>query len=96
MSCSPDTGGATQPFPAAAALGSGVVPPLRLSHQRTTATERNKAVPVTSLGAGRGRAPASVPGLREKVVAIEVHDLVPGSHEVTRELLLRVVTGVDL
>jgi len=42
--CSPDTGGATQPFPAPAALGSGVVSPLRLSHQRTTATERNKAV----------------------------------------------------
>jgi hypothetical protein len=54
------------------------------------------AVLVTNLGAGRGRAPASAPSLSEKVVAIEVHHLVPGRHEVTHELLLRVVAGVDL
>jgi hypothetical protein len=31
-----------------------------------------------------------------QVVAIEVHHLVPGRHEVTDELLLRVRTAVDL
>src|SRR4051812_42148084 len=32
----------------------------------------------------------------DQVVAVEVHHLIPGSHEVTHELLLRVVTCVDL
>jgi len=31
-----------------------------------------------------------------KVEAIKIHHLVPGSHEVTHELLLRVVSSVDL
>ena len=35
-------------------------------------------------------------GLGEEVVPIEVHDLVPGRHEVTYELLLPIIAGVDL
>jgi hypothetical protein len=31
-----------------------------------------------------------------RVEAIEVHELVPRRHEVTHELALRVITGVDL
>src|SRR5437016_3783906 len=54
------------------------------------------AVLVTNSVADPGRALAPAPRLGEQVVAIEIHDLVPGSHEVTHELLLRVVTRVDL
>src|SRR5215831_9027335 len=36
------------------------------------------------------------PSFGEEVIPIEVHDLVPGCHEVTHESLLPVITGVDL
>ena len=36
------------------------------------------------------------PGLRKQIIPIEVHDLVPGCHEIAHELILRVVAGVDL
>src|SRR5205823_3312788 len=42
------------------------------------------------------RAPARASSLSEKVVAIEVHDFVPRSDEVTHELLLSVVARVKL
>jgi hypothetical protein len=43
--------------------------------------------------AERGHAPA--PGMSEQVVAIQVHHLVPGGHEVPHELFLAVVARVD-
>ncbi len=49
----------------------------------------------TRAQAGRWAACATV-AAREQIVAIEVHDLVPGRHEITHELLLRVVARVDL
>src|SRR4029453_10210873 len=49
---------------------------------------------VTNLSAGLGPSrPRAVP---PKVEAIVVHDLVPRSHEITHELLLRVVLCVNL
>src|SRR5262245_11841519 len=49
---------------------------------------------VTNLSAGLGPSrPRAVP---PKVEAIVVHDLVPRSHEVTHELLLRVLLCVNL
>ena len=54
---------------------------------------------VTSLRWGVSR-PLLIPGSSrrgaEPIEAIEVHDLVPRSHEVTNELRLGVVRGVDL
>src|SRR5439155_23568337 len=49
---------------------------------------------VTNLGAGRG--PSRPHALSLKVEAIEIHHLVPRSHKVTHELLLRVVLCVNL
>src|SRR5829696_1554017 len=40
--------------------------------------------------------PVTGPGWSVEVEAIEVHDLVPGGHEVPHELLLPVVRCVDL
>ena len=54
------------------------------------------AVRVRNSVADRGRARPPAPDLGEKVIAIEIHNLVPGSHEVSHELRLRVVSRVDL
>src|SRR5689334_23339538 len=50
----------------------------------------------SGLGAVRGRSRPHARALSDKVEAIKIHDLVPGSHKVMHELLLRVVTRVDL
>ncbi len=44
----------------------------------------------------RGRERPRAATLSDKVEPVETHHLVPGSHEVTHELLLRVVLCVDL
>src|SRR5437870_10776620 len=82
------------PFPSASAWGSQV---------GGTRSERCACCVGTStrsgtgneLAAGRGGPRTAGSGLGEEVVAIEVHDLVPRHHEVTHELLLPVIAGVD-
>jgi hypothetical protein len=49
-----------------------------------------------SSGRLRGDPLSSAAGLRQEVVPVQVHDLVPGRHEITHELVLRVVAGIDL
>src|SRR5438105_957563 len=51
---------------------------------------------LTNLADGRGRARPRARALSDKVEAIKIHHLVPRGHKVTHELLLSVVTGVDL
>src|SRR5437867_6553394 len=51
---------------------------------------------VTNLVAGRVRERPHAQALSDKVEAIKIHHLVPRNHKVTHELLLRVVTCVDL
>src|SRR6266540_337907 len=48
------------------------------------------------LVADHGRERPHTRALSDKVEAIKIHDLVPRGHKVTHELLLRVVTSVDL
>jgi hypothetical protein len=57
-----------------------------LKQQSAGDTEASPALAAAVLGtdsvAGRGRALAVAPRVSQQVVAIEVHDLVPGHHEV--------------
>src|SRR5207248_2348291 len=51
---------------------------------------------LTNLAVGRGRERPHTRALSDKVEAIKIHHLVPRSDKVTHELLLRVVTRIDL
>src|SRR5919202_1062886 len=54
------------------------------------------ALTLMRLVAGHGCEPPRARAPSDQVEPIKIHHLVPSSHEVTHELLLRVVTRVDL
>src|SRR5205807_1689769 len=74
-----------------------IPPPAAQRGQAGEACPRCAAAVVgTNLDAGPGRGPAYAYALYGEVEAVQIHHLGPRGHEVAHELLLRVVTRVDL
>src|SRR5262245_47380442 len=79
----------------ASALSADRMRPLRTTilHRPARAARATRAVPATTSAARSSRSPTplpgTVPGLGEKIEAVEIHHLVPGRDEVAHELLLR-------